>query len=54
MAPSEHSYPTSSPGYPNKTEAQENDHKSNLIKMIDAYSLAVSSQASVGEDVPIL
>jgi predicted double-glycine peptidase len=37
MTSSEHSYPTTtSPGYPNTTEAQENDLKSNLIKMIEA------------------
>ena len=38
MAPSEHSYPTTpSPGYPNTTKTQENDLKSNLIKMIEAF-----------------
>ena len=38
MTPSEHSYPTTaSPGYPNTTEAQENDLKSNLIKMTEAF-----------------
>jgi hypothetical protein len=32
------SYPTvASPEYPNTTEAQENDHKPNLIKMIKAF-----------------
>jgi hypothetical protein len=35
MTPLEHSYPTTtSAGYPNTTKAQENDLKSNLIKMI--------------------
>jgi hypothetical protein len=29
--------PQVSPGYPTTTEAQENDFKSNLIKMIEAY-----------------
>jgi hypothetical protein len=38
MTPSEHSYPTTaSPGYPNTTGAQENDLKSNLIKMTEAF-----------------
>jgi hypothetical protein len=38
VTPSEHSYPTTaSPGYPNRPEAQENDLKSNLIKMIEAF-----------------
>lgn len=35
---SEHSYPTTaSSGYPNTIEAQENDPKYNLIKMIEAF-----------------
>ena len=36
MAPPESSYPATSPGYPNETEAQEDDLKSNHIKMIEA------------------
>jgi hypothetical protein len=33
-----HSYTTTGiPGYPNTTGAQENDLKSNLIKMIEAF-----------------
>ena len=33
-----HSYPsTANLGYPNTTKAQENDLKSNLIKMIEAF-----------------
>ena len=38
MTPSEHSAPTTvSPEYPNRTNAQENDLKSNLIKIIEAF-----------------
>lgn len=38
MAPSEHSYlTTATPGYPNTTQAQENDLKSNLIMIIDTF-----------------
>ena len=37
MAPSEPSYPTTNHGFPNETEAQEEDLKSNLIKMIEAF-----------------
>ena len=38
MVTSEASYPmTASPGYPNTVEAQENDLKSNLMKMIEAF-----------------
>jgi hypothetical protein len=38
MTPSEHSYPTTAcPGYSNTTKTQENDHTSNLIKMIVAF-----------------
>jgi hypothetical protein len=38
MTPSKHSYPTTaSLRYPNTAEAQENDIKSNLIKMIEAF-----------------
>ena len=38
MTPSKHSYPTTaSLRYPNTAEAQENDLKSNLIKMIEAF-----------------
>lgn len=38
MAPSEHSYTTAtSPGYPNKTEAQENELKCNLTKLIGTF-----------------
>ena len=38
MTPSEHSYPTTAcPGYSNTTKTQENDLKSNLIKMIKAF-----------------
>ena len=38
MTSLEHSYPTTaSPGYPSTAEAQENDLKSNLIKMIEAF-----------------
>ena len=38
MEPPELSYPmTASPGYPNTVEAQENDLKSNLRKMIVAF-----------------
>jgi hypothetical protein len=34
-----HSYPTTaSPRYTNRTAAQENDLKSNLIKMIEAFN----------------
>jgi hypothetical protein len=37
MAPPESYYPaTTNPGYPTKTEAQENDLKFNLIKIIEA------------------
>jgi hypothetical protein len=37
-APTEPSYPiTASPGYFNTTEAQENDLKSNLVKMIESF-----------------
>ena len=36
-APPEPSYPvTTNPGYPNETEAQEEDLESNFIKMIEA------------------
>jgi hypothetical protein len=36
MSPSDHSYPTTvCPGYPNITEPEENDSKSNLIKLIE-------------------
>jgi hypothetical protein len=35
MATLAHSCPTSSPGYPNPTEAQENDFNFNLIKMTE-------------------
>ena len=32
------SYPaTASPGYPNTTEAQEDDHKSNIINTLEAF-----------------
>lgn len=38
MTLSEHTCPpTASPGYPNTTQAQENDLKSNLIKMTEAF-----------------
>ena len=38
MIPSDHRYPfTDNPGYPNTARAQENDLKSNLIKMIEAF-----------------
>jgi hypothetical protein len=38
MAPPVPSYPTTaSPGYPNTPEAKENDFKSNLMKMIEAF-----------------
>lgn len=38
MAPPEHSYTTTaSPGYPNTTEAEENDVKANLIKIIETF-----------------
>ena len=38
MIPSDHRYPfTDNPGYPNTTRAQENDLKSNLIKMIETF-----------------
>ena len=38
MTPLEHTYMSVvSPGYPNTTKAQENDLKSNLIKMIEAF-----------------
>ena len=38
MAPPKPSYsPTASPRYPKETEAQEEDLKSNLIKMIEAF-----------------
>lgn len=43
MALSEQSYSnTTSPGYPNINEAQENDLKSNLIKITDAFKEAVN------------
>ena len=36
MPHSEHSYTTTaSPGYPNTVKPQENEHRSNLRKMID-------------------
>ena len=38
MAPSEPRYAsTAKPGYPNKTKAQEEDLKSNLIMMIEVF-----------------
>ena len=38
MTPLEPSYPTTaSPGYFSIVEAQENDFKSNLVKVIDAF-----------------
>jgi len=39
MTPPRHTYPTTaaSPGYANTTKTQENDPKSNLIKMIEAF-----------------
>jgi hypothetical protein len=38
MAPPEPSYPaTTNPGYSNDTESPEEDLKSNLIKMIEAF-----------------
>jgi hypothetical protein len=38
MAPPEPSYlATINPGYPHETEAQEENLKSNLIKMIEAF-----------------
>ena len=38
MAPWEPSYlPTTNPGYPNETEAQEEDFKFNLMKLIKAF-----------------
>jgi hypothetical protein len=38
MSPPEPSYPTTaSPMYPNTHEEQENDLKSNLIKMAEAF-----------------
>jgi hypothetical protein len=36
LALSEHSFPTSSPGYPNTPEEQDSDLKSVLMKMIEA------------------
>jgi hypothetical protein len=43
MTPSEHSYPIiASPRYPNSTEAQENDCKSNLIKMIESFKYEIN------------
>jgi hypothetical protein len=39
MAPSEPNYPTlASTGYPKTAEAQENEHQSNLTKMIEAFN----------------
>jgi gas vesicle protein len=38
MTPSKHSFPsTPSPGYPNTNTTQENDLKSNLLKMIEPF-----------------
>ena len=38
MTASEHNYPkTSSPGYPNTIKAQENDLKSKVIRMVEAF-----------------
>ena len=38
IAPPESSYPaTTNPGYPNETEAQEEDFKFNLMKLIKAF-----------------
>jgi hypothetical protein len=38
LAPSESSSPiTTNPGYPNTHERQDNDLKSHLMKMIDAF-----------------
>jgi hypothetical protein len=38
MTPPKHSYPTTaSPVYANITKIQENDLKSNLIKMVEPY-----------------
>ena len=38
MAPLEPNYPaTTDPGFPNETEAQEEDLKFNLIKMTEAF-----------------
>jgi hypothetical protein len=44
VRPSEHSYPTTaSLRYPNTTEMQENDLKSNLKKMIRAFKEETNS-----------
>ena len=38
MAPPESSYPTTAnTGYPNENEAEENDPKSNFIKMTESF-----------------
>ena len=43
MVPPEPGYPaTASPGYSNIAEVQENDFKSNLLKMIEAFKEEIS------------
>lgn len=43
MAPPKSSYPTTaSPGYSNIDEAQENDLKSNLMKMIESLEVEIN------------
>ena len=37
MTPSEDRFTAANPGYPNTPEAQENELKSNFIKMIDGF-----------------
>jgi hypothetical protein len=44
MIPSEPSYPdTASPGYPYETEAQEDDLKSNFIKMMESFKEEINN-----------
>ena len=52
MAPPEPSYPArTSPGYPNKTEAQENDLKLNPVKMIEAFREEISKYKEIQQNV---
>ena len=55
VPPSELSYATTaSLGYPNTTEAQENDLKSNLIKMMEVFKEERSKYETVHLFLPVL
>ena len=54
MTPPKQSFSTTeSPGCPNTTETQENNHKSNLIKIIEAFKQEMNKSLKEIQEITI-